>query len=112
MFNKVMKADRMSALKGRLWKDSEQSFQAKYKSYGSFFYINDNKQSSEYIYIKQWNGNMGMKGNVCVMIHKKSMKLFRKLFLMKGNIKNREKGDKGLRIKCFSSYHEMQDPLD
>lgn len=55
---------------------------------------------------------MGMKGNVCVMIYKKSMKLFRKFFLMKGNIKKREKGDKELRIKCFSSYPEMQDPLD
>lgn len=36
----------MPALKGRLWKESEQSFQAKYKPYGSFFYIKNSKQSS------------------------------------------------------------------
>lgn len=46
----------MPALKGRLQKESEQSFQAaKHKSYDSFFYIKNTKQSSEEIYIKQWN---------------------------------------------------------
>lgn len=48
----------MTALKGRLQKESEQSFWAvKYKSYSSFFYIKNSKQPSEEIYIKQWNGD-------------------------------------------------------
>lgn len=50
----------MPALKGRLQKESEQSFQAaKYKSSGSFSYIKHSKQFSEEIDIKQWNGDTG-----------------------------------------------------
>lgn len=50
----------MPAMRGRLWKESEQSVQAaKYKSQGSFFYIKNSKQSSQEICIKQGNGDSG-----------------------------------------------------
>lgn len=55
----------MPALKGRLWKESEQSFQATHKSYSAFFNIKNSKESSEEIYIKQWNGDM-QQGRKCM----------------------------------------------
>ena len=51
-----------------------------------------------------------MKGSVCGMTHKLSMKLFKTFFLR--NQKERERGDKEFKTKCFSSYTEMQGPLD
>ena len=51
----------MPVLKWRLWKESEPSFQAaKYKSHSSFSYIKHSQQFLEEIYIKQWNGDMGV----------------------------------------------------
>ena len=53
----------------------------------------------------------GMKGNVCGMTHKLSMKLFKTFFFLR-NQKERERGDKEFKTKCFSAHTEMQAPLD
>lgn len=50
-----------------------------------------------------------MKGNICGMTHKQSMKLFKRFFKRKQ--KKRKRGDKESLKQCFSSYTEMQDPL-
>lgn len=86
----------MPALKGRLQKESEQSFWAvKYKSYGSFFYIKHSKQSSEEISIKQWNGDTeNERKYMCYDTEEKYETIQEVFFSLKGNMKQREKGDK------------------
>lgn len=54
-----MVADGNAFPEREVWKESEHSFQAKYKSYGSFIYIKNSKVCTEEIYIKQWNGDPG-----------------------------------------------------
>lgn len=53
MSDKVMKADGNACPEREVWKESEQSFQAKYKFCGSFIYIKNSKVYTEEIYIKQ-----------------------------------------------------------